>query len=329
MKKNHKIALIWTQYTLMLYMLIADDWKKTLLFLYQGRIGIDIVKRIHEVGGRFWGGYWLTSFTLNRSRNIFIRILRRVLYVIIGKLISGWIKWVGSENIISYGYETIFCSTKFLDAGCYFSVLEDGESTYLERLEAETRWSSIDGVNVSQKYLPGGWSEAVDEVILTGRKKIPVGLEKKVRLVDLEELWSKCSEEKREEIIHIFQFDFYYWKKIISEGRDIVLLTTNHFVHGITSDGCIALYNEILSHYDRTRVIIKPHPTDFIDYEHLFPDCLVIRQTFPFEMCRFSKLKLKKIVGVKSTALYGIWPENMVDDYTELLEKYKQPTMNK
>ena len=72
LKYKHTIALIWAQYTLMLYMLVADDWKKTDLFLFQGRIKEDIIQRIHDVGGRFFGGYRMTAYACNSSKNIFL-----------------------------------------------------------------------------------------------------------------------------------------------------------------------------------------------------------------------------------------------------------------
>ena len=324
MKYKHTIALIWTQYTLMLYMLVADDWKKTNLFLYQGRIKEDIIQRIHDVGGRFFGGYRMTAYACNSSKNIFARVLKKILYLVIEKLVICWIYFIGAKNIKCYGYESIFCNTKFLDAGCSFSVLEDGESTYMEHLDAEKFWSMMRGQYVSGKYLPGGWADAVEEVILSGRKKVPKGLESKARIIDLSNIWRDCSENKRREILYVFQFDIDYWKKIIASGRDIVLLTTNPFVCGINSDGWVALYEEIISYYDRNRIIIKPHPADTIEYEKVFPDCPVVRQVFPFEICYFTQLPLKKIIGVKCTALYGIWPDNMVDNYMELLEKYRE-----
>ncbi len=317
MKKKHTVALIWTQYTLMLYMLAADDWKKTKLFLYQSRIGKELIQRINEVGGCFWGGYRLTAFACNTSKNIFVRISKRILYVIIENFISCWIYWIGAKNIKCYGYESIFCNTKFLDAGCSFSVLEDGVSTYMEHAEAERFWKKNQMPTVSPKYLPGGWSDAVENIFITGRKKIPLGLEEKIQMIDLVDLWSRCSEEKKKEILYIFQFDLDRWVNLIENGRDIVLLTTNPNVDGMTLEKWQLLYKEIMSHYDSKKVIIKPHPIDPIEYERLFPGCPVIRNVFPFEICRFIQLPIKKVVGVKSTALYGIWPEDMVDDYTD------------
>ena len=322
LKEKHTLALIWTQYTLMLYMLVADDWKKTKLFLYKGRIGTNVIKRINEVGGAFFGGYYITLFACNKSKNILGRIIKKILCLVIDIYSSLWITVKQAENIKCFGYESIFCNTKFLDSGCSFIVLEDGVSTYMERQEAEKFWRQFQGIYVSNKYLPGGWSNKIDTVIFTGRKKIPVGLERKTHLVNLMKLWDECSEQRKKEFMYVFQFDLEHWMNLIKNGRDIVVITTNPFVKGMTSESWILFYKEILSHYDNNRIIIKPHPIDDINYEKLFPKCVVIRSEFPFEICRFVQLPLKKIVGVKSTALYGVWPKEMVDDYTGALNKF-------
>ena len=48
------------------------------------------------------------------------------------------------------------------------------------------------------------------------------------------------------------------------------------------------IFRDIISEYgENAQIIIKPHPRDILDYETLFPDCVVIKGRFPMEVMNF------------------------------------------
>ena len=328
MKYKHTLALIWTQYTLMLYMLIIDDWKKTLLFLYKGRIGSDIIKKIHEKGGRFFCGYWLTYLLCLQVDNIVFKAFRFLIEELINVFLQIWIRIIGKDNIYVYGYEHVFGALACLNAGCHFEVIEDGMASYNSKEKTEMFWRKYSSRYAKpEKFLSGGWSDAVEKVILTGRQKTPIGLEGKTRIVNMKMMWDNIDIARKKEIFYIFNFKLQRWQEIVAGGRDIIFLTQNLSPMWMEEDNEISLIRELLSEYDHKRIIIKIHPADKKDYDRLFPKCLIVRDTFPVELLWLECLPIKKVVGIYSTALYGTWPEEMVTMREDLLKKYARPEM--
>ena len=323
LKKKHTLALIWTQYTLLLYMLVVPDWKKTLLFLYHGRIDNDTIKRIHEKGGRFWGSYRLMKFINKQTHNIVYCLCRFVSDRLIKPLLYLWLRIEGEENVHVYGYEHVFGAVTCLDAGCEFTVIEDGMSSYNSRQKTEKFWQAYHSSDARpEKYLSGGWSDAVQNVILTGRLPTPKGLEEKVNVVNMKQLWQNLSVNKKQELCYIFDFNIEKWQEIINDGRDILFLSQPLSPVWMDEADEIILLRELLSKYDMKKVIIKVHPADKKRYEDIFSQCLVIRLTLPVEFLWLEDLPFKKVVGVFSTALYGTWSNDRLDIRPDLLQKY-------
>ncbi len=332
LKKNRDVALIWTQYTLMLYMIVAANWKKTLLFLYYGRLDRTLLRRIYEKGGSFWGGYWLHSLLCIQDGNIFRKIFNRIIdnffCPLINIILCAWIRIVGKENIHVYGYEHVFGAVSFLDAGCKFSVIEDGMASYRSREKTVEFWQKYHSKFAKpEKFLSGGWSDAVQEVILTGRCETPKGLEAKTYIVNLKKMWNGLDGNRKKEINYIFDFNIKKWKEIITHGRNILFLSQKLAPIYMGEDDEKSLLTELMSQYDNTKIIIKVHPADNTLYEDIFPQCIVIRNSFPVELIWLEDLPIQKIVGFFSTALYGTWPAEMIELRSDLLKRYVRQEM--
>lgn len=326
--KKHNIALLWTQYMLILYIMFFPDWKKSLLFIYRGRIGTTLIKRLHDRGAKFWGGYWLTYLCVVKKNNIFARIIGRLLNELIRPLLYVWIRLKGAKNIHACGYEHIFGAITCLEAGVSFSVLEEGIGVYDARDLVEKFFRELKSCYaMPDKYLPGGWSDAVEEVICTGRKAIPKGLENKTKIYNLREIWSNLDEERKHDLFYLFDVQPQKWMNIVNQGRDILFLTQNFSPFHMSEKKEIEMYCELMSAYDYKRILIKVHPADGKNYEKIFPECMVIKDELPIELMWMIGIPFKKIIGINSTALYGLWPENMVDDRTDLLQKYTRPEL--
>ena len=85
---------------------------------------------------------------------------------------------------------------------------------------------------------------------------------------------------------------------------------------------------KILSNYDHKRVIIKVHPGGIepVDYEKIFPDCYIMRDSFPIEILKLIGLedRIFKIISVFSTAIYGFFDKSKIDCYLDLYSEVMQ-----
>ena len=80
---------------------------------------------------------------------------------------------------------------------------------------------------------------------------------------------------------------------------------------------------EVLSLYDSKKVMIKPHPSDEVDYEKYFPECSVIGKAFPVQMIRWAGIELDKIIMLgEHTCMYALRDAYEIDMHKEIVEQY-------
>ncbi len=165
----------------------------------------------------------------------------------------------------------------------------------------------------------------VEQVHLAGRLPIPKEIQEKTVIVDMYNRWKSFDEEERRAITTLFHFDYDEILKLLQSGRDTVLLTQPYYIYDeCTVDEQIAMYGDILKNHRRQKVIIKPHPGDTIAYENYFPECCILRENFPFELCYFTKLPIKKVVAIHSTSIYGLWEKTMIEEHPEMLGRMRR-----
>ncbi len=115
-----------------------------------------------------------------------------------------------------------------------------------------------------------------------------------------EELVENLTDKEREEICRIFIKDIEELKKQFNTG-----INHEHKVMILTEPLCTLdvrekIFKDLILEYGRdAQIILKPHPRDLLDYETLFPDCVVIKGRFPMEVMNFiSNLQVDKVVSI-------------------------------
>lgn len=207
--------------------------------------------------------------------------------------------------------------------GTNFILLEDGYSNYDEKRYWAERFTITmpDG----RSYIAGGHNDYVRQIVLTGRGgEAPADLRDKCCIINLMAIWKEKTAAEKKRIKDFFDFPEERIKKLLSEGRDCYLVTENYYLAGeMTAEDQIAMYGEILKKYDNKKVVIKPHPNDYLDYKKHFPDCEVVSGFFPMELIPLEGIMIRKVIGVMSNSMLGIFPPDVVEKYPEYYDKFK------
>ena len=130
----------------------------------------------------------------------------------------------------------------------------------------------------------------------------------------MKKLWDNSPKEKKQFILNVF--DINPSDIQILNSRDIILFTQQFSDdHYLTVDEQITLYKKILSNYDQTKVIIKPHPRDSIDYKKKFPGIAVFEKIAPMQLLDLLDIHFKIAVTISSSAVLSIPYKLKIDWY--------------
>ncbi len=312
-KKYYKEALFhknataacfcFTPYTLLLSILLLPEWKKT-AFIVGGYIRGEIIENLKK--SDIAGLYQLEAAgNVDRFRDIL-------------KSFSVWAKkndlpFIGQDNMNEAEY--------FIDEN--FNVVEDGLGNY-----------AVSGICMpledGHEHMCYGFDEKIKNIYLLGRTVIPEQIRHKVTIVNLEEQWNARTIEEQAEILDILAVPIKQIISLLNSGRDHIFLTQHYFnkYDEEKKKKHIELCKKILSNYDHKRVIIKVHPGGIepVDYEKLFPDCYIMRDSFPIEIIKLIGLESRifKIISVFSTAIYGFFDKSKIDCYLDLYSEVMQ-----
>lgn len=107
---------------------------------------------------------------------------------------------------------------------------------------------------------------------------------KKIHDFDVMALFEKTDSRFKKKCI-----SFFLSKKYVG-GKEKKILITEHFYNlGVMSEKKQALfYKSLVKKYcEENQLIVKPHPSDMLDYSNLFPEAEVITDRFPSELLPF------------------------------------------
>lgn len=93
----------------------------------------------------------------------------------------------------------------------------------------------------------------------------------------------------------------------------------------------IEMYGEIIKEYgEGFNVYIKPHPIDTVDYQNVFPDCIVLERFFPIEIFNFRcELNIEKIITVYTILDDLTFAKQKIRLGIKYLDKYEDPVKHK
>lgn len=229
--------------------------------------------------------------------------------------------YAAKRNIPVYGHDHLFLSRAFLENPII--LIEDGEGNYNPKC-AISHKNMLDS---SETYFAYGFDQKVKRILLTGLKKIPEEISEKTEYINPSEQWRQKNDKEKQIISEIFGFPYAELIKLTNEGRTILFLTEPYAHIGggdvIPVEKMVDMYKEILSNYDKNRIIIKPHPADTTDYESLMPGYCVVSRQFPVQLIQWTEIPVQRVIVMhRSTCIHCFSKECEIDVYRDILLKY-------
>ena len=195
---------------------------------------------------------------------------------------------------------------------------EDGIATVLNTGITNIKLRKILGFNIENF----GRSTLCKNIYINNKKVEDEIIYKKSIQIDLEELWEKLEDDRKNIIKDIFGINQIF-------NEEIYLLLTQPLSEDklITEVEKIAIYRRILDKYKDKKIIIKIHPREKTDYSLYFPKCIILKEKYPIELLCLNGLKIKKAITLFSTAVFGLKKNTKIDFYgtrvhPKLLEKW-------
>lgn len=112
----------------------------------------------------------------------------------------------------------------------------------------------------------------------------------------------------------------------IPEVQDAILLLTEHFANmeTISLRSQIRLYALLVDLFAHGRpLIVKPHPSDDVDYCEIFPDAHVLNANFPVEFLWHSASRQNwRMLAVSCTSIYSLSEKDIIQFREGLLPDY-------
>lgn len=287
------IILAGTSYTALLGMLYLENWKDS-LFIMERFMPEAVTRKMKEMG----------------LRCLYER--QSVQYYDLCYVIA---EYAGQHHIPVWGHDHMNLSRAFLSNS--ICVLEDGLGNY-KYSYAEEYMIILDN---GRRYMPMGYDELVQKVVLTGQFSLPEEMLDKIEVISPSLLWEKRDVSEKNKIAEIMGFPYEEIKKQVEDGKTILFMTEPHISGGemlIEEEQQINLYCKILSHYQKSKVMIKPHPGDCINYRKKMSEYYILDSQFPIQMIAWSGIKMEQyIVKDNSSCLNLFKKTNRVDVYDD------------
>lgn len=286
------------------------------------------------------------SYHQNRG-NIVLNLLQRIKYTrLLGKLQEPYVP----VDFKEYDEVYVFCDSDPI--GYYlnykkipYHALEDGLNSGL--LDDQVMLSNKGAFPLKKLmarmgliFIENGYSKyCIDYEV--NDIKMNHSVPKNVVEWNCEEAYSKLSEESHDILVKVFIGNTELIKTLSGTETEIEAETETKPVPKpwamiLTEPLCDLdtrkrLFGDIIKMYKNdNRVIIKPHPRDYLDYEKEFPEVTVIKEKFPMEVFNDIKnFKVNKLISVITQIDNVNFAEET--DYLGLdfLDKYEDPSIHR
>ena len=306
-RKHVNVGLFSSVYSYFLYLLIKGYDEDDIIIVYETfpreiakninpiivptvyfKYGINIPKYISKKGFRtVFGGYF--EYIINYIR------LKILLF-----------KRTRNRDVEVYGYSlSVYSFIFYINENS--NIIEDGMINYTEKICKPVRRNPIlekimhiFGIYYLKICEAQGTHENIKNIYLTKPHDNPL-IKDKVRVVDIEKRWNELSEREQTEILNIFNMNL---ESISFEDNTVLILTEplseDDF---LTLEQELTIYTDMISKFENMKIIIKPHPRDFKNYNEIFPDAEVINRDFPIELLNLINIRPTVVASVICTAL--------------------------
>ncbi|HJC57248.1 MAG TPA: glycosyltransferase family 52 protein [Candidatus Eisenbergiella intestinipullorum] len=126
--------------------------------------------------------------------------------------------------------------------------------------------------------------------------------------------------ENREKLVRMLTEGLHHEKKILILTEPLCDLDTRK-----------RIFQDIIARYGQgAQVILKPHPRDILDYERLFPDCVVLPGKFPMEMMNFlPDIRVEKVISVFTVPDSIHFAKEKIFLGEDFMDRYEAPEIHR
>lgn len=151
----------------------------------------------------------------------------------------------------------------------------------------------------------------------------------KYKEVPRAELVKGLSAEDKKVILRSFLKDMDGLERTIKEGKEHKILILTEPLCEL--DVRERIFKDIVEMYEKeAQIFMKPHPRDVLNYEELFPDCVVLDGKFPMEMMNFIPgLVFDKVISVLTVTNAIEFSKENVMLGRDFLDKYEAPEIHR
>lgn len=285
MKKFKNVLIVNNLYCLLFFLLIKRDEIEDTFFIFDDDIPDDMVGRFkHKTKiltplsqiGKAWLVLKLRFYAATKFR--FVRYAH------------------------IYGQDNLLITSPLIGAS-KMSVIEDGLANYLpytNKRKFKLFKRFLGGPLMSKETL--GYSDCVDKIYMTELAPIPESLKNKAIVVNLHDMWEKCTKSQENRILSLFNLD----KDTVEQFQSIssVLLTQPLSEDkALSEEEKVNLYSGIIKN---AKIAIKPHPRELTNYKKIFPNAIVLKPYLPIELITLIGVKFSDVYTVFSTAALGM-----------------------
>lgn len=295
-----RIIVLSSVYTMLLCMLYFKDWEKS-IFICGGGIPRVIIKNLKKNGiiciGEGDGNYIIDT---------------NILQCISRYAERNRIPFFGNDDPPEAGY--------FVQQN--FTVVEDGNYNY--QPETVMSMGNVQRITASgELYVPFGFNRFIKHILITGKHPVPSIIKKKVKTIRIQTLWNQKPQKEQDKILDIYSFPRKKIEEQLKKGRDCLLLGVSSSLKGLCSpEQEIAMYKDIIEPYGQKRFIIKPHHQNIVEFKKFFPNSFVLPKEFPIDIVKLLGMEFHRVIGANCSALYSVFPPNIVEDRIDLMEKH-------
>ena len=297
------IYIIYNYWELLLSLILIgqENNKNNLLIVVENEIDKKIIDRLKK-------NYEIEQF--NFSTNKFLRFILFYykIYYLLPKRLGKFLKDI--EKINSFSDQDAI-TRYFIMNKKYINLYEHGAINYMEEFNSINQKVKEIFFKMEKPY---GRNEFVKNVYLRGSAPIPKDIRRKVKIINLEKLWSNVKSKNKESIVSIFGLSIESQKNL--KEKEIILFTQPFSEIGVlTEREKIELYKKIIKKYSKEKLVIKNHPQEKTNYKKEFSDIMVLEKKFPSELLSLLGLNLKRVVTINSTAISIFLKKAKIDFY--------------
>ncbi len=196
----------------------------------------------------------------------------------------------------------------------HYTLLEDGSVNYFyhewlnnnpEKLNFKQKIKSLIKKIIYGNYniKPYGHNKNCEKIILTGFTNLPDYYSNlNYEILPLNELWNNSGDDKKSFILEFFDVTQNDLNKL--EGRNIIFLDQQWAIDKFMTEAeQIEMTRKILKDYDPSKVVIKLHPRNPLNYSEALPGFLVWDKPAPMELLNLCGVNLKTAITLNSTAV--------------------------